>query len=73
MFLNRKSLIIHNQRRAKNHLEIIKKEVFEEVEKIINEEELSLEHQDSDNLEIFNAAMRNVLLKELKIYNNEQI
>ncbi len=73
MFLTKKGLIIHNQKRVKNHLNLIKKQALKEVERIVNEDDLLLEHQDSENLEIFGAAMRNVLLKELKIYNCEQV
>ena len=69
MFLTRKGLIIHNQKRVKKHLESIKKELLQEVERIVNEEDLKLHHQEDDNLEILAFAMKNVLTKNLKLWS----
>ena len=71
MFLNRKSLIIHNQRRAKNHIELIKNELLKEVDRVVNEENLTLEHQDSDNNEIFRRSIKKILENNLKIWSHE--
>lgn len=73
MFLNKKRLIIHNQERVKNHILVIKNELLKEVEMVVNNEDLTLEQQQVDNLEILRKSMKNVLLKNLKIWNNESI
>lgn len=70
MFLHRKSLIIHNQKRVKNHLAFIKKELFKEVENIVNDDNLPLEYQEAENMGIFKQALKKVLDKNLKLWEN---
>ena len=71
MFLTKKGLIRHNQKRVKNHLDrAIKKELFDEVERIINKEELPLECQESENHEIFRMAMVKILKKRVEFYES---
>lgn len=69
MFLNKKSLIIANQRRVKNHLKVLQKEMFKEVENVVNNEELTLEQQDSENNEVFKKAYVQELKKELDFWS----
>ena len=68
MFLNKKSLIIHNQRRAKNHMDELKKKAFKEVEKIVNDEDLSLEEQEAENLGVFKRAYVKILKEEIEFW-----
>lgn len=69
MFLNKKSLIIANQRRVKNHLKNLQKQMFKEVEEIVNNGELSLEEQDSENIGVFKKAYKYSLEKELEFWS----
>ncbi len=71
MFLNRKSLLIQNIRRVKNHLDSLKNKAFKEVEEIIENEELTLEQQDSENLEIFQKAYTKILREELEFWQQK--
>jgi len=73
MFLNKKSLIICNQRRAKAHINIIKKSLFKEIEEIVNNGDLPLKFQESDNPGVFKKAYVQLLKEELKIWDNEPL
>ncbi len=72
-FLPRKSLIIHNQKRVKNHLKLVQKELMQEVERIVNEETIPLEHQEDKSIWILRKSMANILDKNLKFWTNETV
>ncbi len=68
-FLTKKSLLVNNQRRAKNYINtIFKKRLFDKIDEIVKKDDLPLEWQESDNVEIFNMALHEVLKEESKIY-----
>ena len=73
MFLHKKSLIIHNQKRVKERLRILKNQLFQEIENIVNDEDLPLEFQESGNTGITERAIKKVLERNLKILEDEQI
>ena len=68
MQLTKKDLIIHNQRRIKEHLRKLANDGYREVEKIVKNENLTLEQRQKDNVDVFKRAYARILEKELKIH-----
>lgn len=51
----------------------LKNKAFKEVEEIIENEELTLEQQDSENLEIFQKAYTKILREELEFWQQKVV
>lgn len=60
--------MIKNLRRVKNHLAELRKKAQEEVKNIIDNEEITVEQHDSENLEIFKKAYVKVLQEEIDFW-----